>query len=192
MSLHTSASLRASARAAADPVLPQEARSAFAARALRQVGTQANRLEGLMQRMYLAFSLTAAMALCALLPACVRVHAGSDDLESWADGPAKRAIIDFVRVTTDKSSPKFVPEDRIATFDQEGTTWVSHPIYSQILFAFDRVVAPQHPEWKSTAPFSCILGGDKAHCDRRRPEFRSRVCAAGVRHPARADYRLGA
>jgi hypothetical protein len=114
---------------------------------------------------YAGFALTAVMALCALLPTSVRVQAQSDDLASWADGPAKKAIVEFVRVTTDKSSPKFVPpEDRIATFDQDGTTWVSHPIYSQLLFAFDRVVAlaPQHPEWKSTAPFSCVLGGDKA------------------------------
>ena len=43
-------------------------------------------------------------------------------LPSWNDGPAEQAIIDFVRVTTDQASSKFVAaEDRIATFDQEGT-----------------------------------------------------------------------
>jgi len=118
-----------------------------------------------MQRKYMAFGLTAAVTLCALLPIRVRIHAQSDDLASWADGPARKAIVEFVRVTTDKSSPKFVPqEDRIATFDQDGTTWVSHPTYTQLLFAFDRVVAlaPQHPEWKSKQPFSCVLSGDKA------------------------------
>jgi hypothetical protein len=43
------------------------------------------------------------------------------------------------------------PEQRIATFDQDGTTWVERPIYSQVLFTFDRVaaLAPQHPEWKT-------------------------------------------
>jgi hypothetical protein len=42
-------------------------------------------------------------------------------LGSWNDGPAKQAIIDFVRATTDQASPKFVlPEERIATFDQDG------------------------------------------------------------------------
>jgi hypothetical protein len=66
----------------------------------------------------------------------------ADPLPSWNDGPAKQAIVDFVKTTTDKSNPKFVPpEDRIATFDQDGTTWVEHPIYSQVLFAFDRVGA---------------------------------------------------
>ena len=55
------------------------------------------------------------------------------------------------------------PEERIATFDQDGTTWVSHPIYSQVLFTFDRVaaLAPQHPEWKTKQPFQAVLTGDK-------------------------------
>ena len=90
--------------------------------------------------------------------------AGADALPSWNDGSAKKAIIDFVKTTTDKSNPKFVPpEDRIATFDQDGTTWVSHPIYSQVLFAFDRLAAlsPQHPEWKAKQPFKAVVTGDK-------------------------------
>ena len=50
-------------------------------------------------------------------------------LPSWNDGPAKQAIIDFVRVTTDRSSPKFVPvPERLAVFDQDGTLWVEHPM----------------------------------------------------------------
>jgi phosphoglycolate phosphatase-like HAD superfamily hydrolase len=88
----------------------------------------------------------------------------ADPLPSWNDGPAKQAIVDFVKTTTDKSNPKFVPpEDRIATFDQDGTTWVEQPMYSQVLFAFDRVaeLAPQHPEWKTKQPFKAILTGDK-------------------------------
>ena len=85
-------------------------------------------------------------------------------MPSWNDGAAKQAIVDFVKTTTDKGSPKFVaPEDRIATFDQDGTTWVEQPMYSQILFAFDRVaaLAPQHPEWKTKMPFKAIVTGDK-------------------------------
>jgi hypothetical protein len=85
-------------------------------------------------------------------------------LPSWNDGPAKQAILDFVKTTTDKASPKFVaPEDRIATFDQDGTTWVEQPMYSQILFAFDRVaaMAPEHPEWKTKMPFKAIVTDDR-------------------------------
>jgi hypothetical protein len=92
-----------------------------------------------------------------------------DPLPSWNAGAAKQAIIDFVRETTDKGSSKFVaPEDRIAAFDQDGTTWVEHPIYSQVLFAFDRVaaLAPQHPAWHTTLPFQAVLSGDKAAMER--------------------------
>jgi phosphoserine phosphatase len=35
-------------------------------------------------------------------------------------------------------------------------------MYTQVLFAFDRVkqLAPQHPEWKTTQPFKALLEGD--------------------------------
>ena len=65
-----------------------------------------------------------------LLPAAAQAPA--DPLASWNDGPAKQAIVDFVRATTDRASPNFVPpEERIATFDQDGTLWVEHPMYSR-------------------------------------------------------------
>ncbi len=91
--------------------------------------------------------------------------AGSVPLPSWNDGAAKQSILGFVRATTDQSSPNFIaPEDRIATFDQDGTLWVEHPLYTQAVFAIDRVVAlaPQHPEWRTTAPFDAILAGNQA------------------------------
>ena len=63
-------------------------------------------------------------------------------LASWNDGSAKQAIVDFIRATTDPASKDFVPpEERIATFDQDGTLWVEHPIYSQLVFCLDRVPA---------------------------------------------------
>jgi phosphoglycolate phosphatase-like HAD superfamily hydrolase len=91
--------------------------------------------------------------------------AATDPLPSWNDGPAKKAILDFVKTTTDKNNQNFVPpEQRFATFDQDGTTWVEQPIYTQVIFAFDRVgaLAPHHPEWKTTQPFATVLSGDKA------------------------------
>ena len=85
-------------------------------------------------------------------------------LASWNDGPAKQAIITFVKDTTDKSSPKYVePSDRIATFDQDGTLWVEHPLYTQAMFALDRVhaLSAQHPEWKNKEPFKAVLANDQ-------------------------------
>jgi phosphoserine phosphatase len=86
-----------------------------------------------------------------------------DPLPSWNDGPAKKAILAFVKETTEKSSPKYVePGDRIATFDQDGTLWTEHPLYAQGQFAIARLgeLAPQHPEWKDTMPFKAVLAGD--------------------------------
>jgi hypothetical protein len=105
------------------------------------------------------------LALFAILLSAFLMQAQSDPLPAWNDGPAKQAIVNLVRATTDPSSPTFVPIDRrFATFDQDGTTWVEHPMYTQMVFAFDRVVqlAPQHPEWKTTEPFKSVIAGDKA------------------------------
>jgi phosphoglycolate phosphatase-like HAD superfamily hydrolase len=87
-----------------------------------------------------------------------------DPLPSWNDGLAKKAIIEFVRTTTDKASPKFVPRDqRIATFDQDGTLWVEHPIYAQVVYCLERVpaVVKQKPELKDVEPFKTVLSGDR-------------------------------
>src|SRR5215472_15654833 len=66
--------------------------------------------------------------------------AGDDPLPSWNDGPSKKAILDFVSATVNQSDPTFVPvEQRIATFDQDGTLWVEHPMYTQVVYCFERV-----------------------------------------------------
>jgi phosphoglycolate phosphatase-like HAD superfamily hydrolase len=86
-----------------------------------------------------------------------------DPLASWNDGPAKQAIVEFVNKVTKEGSPDFVPpEQRIATFDNDGTLWCEQPMYFQLLFALDRVkaLAPQHPEWKTKEPFASLLKGD--------------------------------
>jgi len=71
---------------------------------------------------------------------CGAAIAQTDALPSWNDGPAKKAIVEFVRSTTDKASPKFVPpEERIATFDQDGTLWVEQPKYAQVVYCLERV-----------------------------------------------------
>jgi phosphoglycolate phosphatase-like HAD superfamily hydrolase len=89
--------------------------------------------------------------------------AQGDPLPSWNDGPAKSAILDFVkRVTTDGSPEMVPPADRIAVFDNDGTLWSEQPIYFQGMFVFDRIkaMAPQHPEWQSEQPFKAALEGD--------------------------------
>ncbi|EAV44574.1 NapD-like protein [Roseibium aggregatum IAM 12614] len=89
--------------------------------------------------------------------------AQSDPLPSWNDGANKQAIVDFVEAVTAEGGADYVaPGDRIATFDNDGTLWVEHPMYTQFAFALDRVkaMAPDHPEWKTTQPFQAVLEND--------------------------------
>ncbi len=105
-----------------------------------------------------------AVVVAMLLLALAKAGAQANALPSWNDGSAKQSILNFVRATTDRSSPTFVPPaERIATFDNDGTLWVEHPFYAQGVFALDRVgvLAPQHPEWKTTEPFKSVLARDQ-------------------------------
>jgi hypothetical protein len=97
-----------------------------------------------------------------LLPMSARAQtsASGGTLPSWNDGATKQAILNFVAAVTQEGSPNFVPPaERIATFDNDGTLWVEHPMYIQLAFALDRVkaLAPLHPEWKNTQPFKAAL-----------------------------------
>lgn len=86
-----------------------------------------------------------------------------DPLPSWREGAAKSAILDFVARVTTADSPDYVkPEERIATFDNDGTLWAEQPYYIQLAFALDQIKAraPQHPEWQSREPFKSALAGD--------------------------------
>jgi hypothetical protein len=90
-------------------------------------------------------------------------QAQADPLPSWNDGPVKSSISDFVARVTMQGGPDFVPvQQRIATFDKDGTLWIEQPMYIQLAFALDRVntLAPQHPEWRDKQPFKAVLEGD--------------------------------
>ena len=100
---------------------------------------------------------------CILAMAAAIGPAWAQDLPSWNEGPIKDAIIDFVTAATTEGGPGWVePEDRIATFDNDGTLWTEHPVYFQFMFVSDRIrhLAPRHPEWKLQPPFKGILEGD--------------------------------
>jgi len=107
--------------------------------------------------------------LAGVIAAAVMGRAGpasaedSGVLPSWNEGPVKQSIVDFVERVTKEGGADFVPpEQRIATFDNDGTLWAEQPIYFQFAFAVDRVkaLAPEHPEWKDKQPFKAIIEGD--------------------------------
>ena len=122
-------------------------------------------------RVYYRFGLTrrslfAALAAIPIAVACSGdvSQAQDDPLPSWNDGAAKQAIIEFVAATTKEFSPTFVPPgERIATFDQDGTLWVEHPMYSQVVYCLERVpaVVAAKPELKEVEPFKTVLTGDR-------------------------------
>ncbi len=85
-------------------------------------------------------------------------------LASWNDGPAKQAIVDFVCATIDRAGPSYVfPEDRIAVFDQDGTLWVEHPMYTQVVYCLERVpaVVEKRLELRNAQPFKTVLSGNR-------------------------------
>jgi phosphoglycolate phosphatase-like HAD superfamily hydrolase len=116
--------------------------------------------------------LVRALALGAALAFGAQAFAQTDPLPSWNDGATKKAIVEFVQATTTQGSPKFVPPaERIATFDQDGTLWVEHPMYAQVMYILERVPAlvKAKPELGKVAPFSTvleILTGDRAAISR--------------------------
>ncbi len=102
-------------------------------------------------------------ALVGALAFTATIVRAQDPLPSWNDGPARQAIVSFVKATADVNSPQFVPQaERIATFDQDGTLWVEHPMYSQVMYCFDRVGAlvKEKPELKNVEPFKTVISGD--------------------------------
>lgn len=105
-----------------------------------------------------------ALVLAAIAQGASAGLAQPDPLPSWNNGAVKQAILRFVRAVTTPGAPQFVtPEERFATFDNDGTLWVEQPMYTQGFFALERVkaLAPQHPEWQQREPFKTVLAGDQ-------------------------------
>jgi phosphoserine phosphatase len=87
---------------------------------------------------------------------------GTRPLPSWRDGPARAAILDFVRRITSPGPDFVAPMDRIVVFDNDGTLWAEQPVPVQAAFVLDRIraLAPQFPEWRDQQPFKAVLEGD--------------------------------
>ena len=120
----------------------------------------------------------------------------ADPLSSWNDGPAKQAIVEFVKTTTTQGSPQFVPpEERIATFDQDGTLWVEHPMYiaGDVLPGACADVVKAKPELANVAPFNTVLEllhGDRAAMEKLTlPDIEKIGIATIHRHLGRGRFR---
>ena len=99
----------------------------------------------------------------ALFSSAMAMGRADEVLPSWNENASREAVIDFVERVTREGGADFVPApERIAVFDNDGTLWAEQPIYFQLAFALDRIraMAPDHPEWKTEAPFQAVLEGD--------------------------------
>ena len=152
-------------------------------------------------------TLFAALVVLAVTATGLPVDAQHDPLPSWAEGPNKQTILEFVSVATDLGSAAFVPAaDRIATFDNDGTLWAEKPTYFQLYFTIDRIksLAADNPGWAATQPFQAVLEDDRdrmaaftrddlttliaaAHANTTQTEFAAVAHAflARARHPER-------
>jgi phosphoserine phosphatase len=121
---------------------------------------------------------------------------GADPLPSWTDGPAKQAIMDFVGKVTKEGSPDFVPpNERLATFDQDGTLWVEHPIYTQVMYCLERVPAlvKEKPELKNKPPFNTVLEllhGDRAAMEKLNMKDLQVIAAATLTGMSVDDFNI--
>lgn len=79
----------------------------------------------------------------------------TDPLPSWNEGPIKQRVLQFVRDITLKGGIKYVsPEDRIATFDNDGTLWSEVPLV-EVEFTKERLrsLLKKNPSLASRRPY---------------------------------------
>jgi len=107
-----------------------------------------------------------AVVLSGLLVACAPMRGAmpsGDPLPSWNEGANKQRIVAFVKAVSSEGGKDYVlPQERVAVFDNDGTLWLEYPMYTQVLFVFDRIraMAPQRPEWKDKEPYKSVIAGD--------------------------------
>jgi phosphoglycolate phosphatase-like HAD superfamily hydrolase len=86
-------------------------------------------------------------------------------LQSWNEGAAMSAILDFVTRVTTANGPDFVPPaERIATFDNDGTLWCEKPMYIQFQHGLRAIgkAAAEKPELRERQPFKAVYEKDMA------------------------------
>jgi len=112
--------------------------------------------------------LTLALAVvitASLITACAASDPSVDPLPSWNDGEVKQAIIHFVTSVTTKDGPDFVPpEQRIATFDNDGTLWCEQPVIQGmfLMYKLERMVK-EDPSLRAKQPFKAALEHDQEY-----------------------------
>jgi len=101
--------------------------------------------------------------LCPLLMLATNLWAGT--LPSWRESAVKEAIIVWLAAVTDPAGPDFIPAaDRIAVFDNDGTSWCERPNYGSTDFqvSLARSLAAAEKIDGEAMPFKAWFDGDRA------------------------------
>lgn len=120
------------------------------------------------RRTFIGAAIVTAIAWTLVAGATLAAEPVPDPLPSWNDGPAKKAMLSFVKDATDKSGARYIePEDRIATFDNDGTMWCEQPIV-ELAFTLARLkkMAALDPSLNERQPFKAALEGDHAYLEK--------------------------
>lgn len=90
--------------------------------------------------------------------------AAAEPLPSWRAGEARAAILSWLAVVTDPAHPDFIPpHDRIAVFDNDGTSWCERPGYGPTDFqvALARCLAAAGRIDVEAMPFKAWFANDR-------------------------------
>ena len=91
----------------------------------------------------------------------------TDHLQSWNDGSARQAIVEFVAQVTNEDGAGYVPpEARVAVFDNDGTLWCERPM-AQGGFIVKRLVevAEEDPSLRQIQPWKMAYERNSAWVD---------------------------
>ena len=86
-----------------------------------------------------------------------------DPLPSWREGEVKTAILAWVEAVTAPTGPDAIPvPERIAVFDNDGTSWCERPDYGSTTFQVDlaRSLAARGGVDAGAMPFKAWFAGD--------------------------------
>ncbi|HZB58446.1 MAG TPA: HAD family hydrolase [Actinomycetota bacterium] len=87
----------------------------------------------------------------------------TDPLPSWRDTATRSAIVAFVESVTRTGGAGFVPpEERVATFDNDGTLWCEKPMPIELGFILQRLaaMADQDPTLRDRQPWKAAHDKD--------------------------------
>ena len=83
----------------------------------------------------------------------------TEELASWNDGSARRAVVEFAQQTVSAGVP---PEERVAVFDNDGTLWCEKPMPIQADFILRRLyeMAQADPGLRRRQPWKAAYERD--------------------------------